>query len=166
MALLRLDEEADADARFAQAIDDWRERVVQARRIQTAFGRALLALFGHDAGGMRRMGQRDRQHFLGRRHFEIERQVGRFLNAFEIVVADMPAILAQMGGDPVAADAGHDLSRAHRIGMIAAARIADGRDVIDVHAEAQGWSRASSQARLPGLVTGMAASSGGTSSSA
>jgi hypothetical protein len=49
--------------------------------------------------------------------------------------------------------------------MLAAAGVADGRDVIDVHAEAK-TSRGHGFARLPGLVAGVAASSAGTSSSA
>ena len=42
---------------------------MQARRVQPALGRAFLALFGDDAGGVGRMGKRDRQHFLGGGHF-------------------------------------------------------------------------------------------------
>ena len=46
--------------------------------------------------------------------------------------------------------------------MIAAARVPDGRDVIDVDAEAQLPGHAA--ARLPGFTAGIAASSGGTAS--
>ena len=56
----------------------------------------------------------------------------------QVVVADVPAVLAQVRGDAVAADAGDDLGRAHRIGMVAAARVADRRDVIDVDARGAG----------------------------
>jgi hypothetical protein len=48
---------------------------------------------------------------------------------------------------------------ANRIGMIAAARVPDGRDMIDVDAEAQVPRHAAF--RLPGFSTGTAASSGG-----
>ena len=119
----------------ARRVDDRRELVVQPRGIEPALGRALLALFRHDAGGVRLVAQRDGEHLLGRRHFEVERQVGRLLDALQVVVADMAPVLAQMRGDAVAADARDDLRRAHRIGMVAAARIADRRDVIDVDAE-------------------------------
>ena len=84
LPLLRLDEQRDADIGLAQAIDDGGKSVMQARCIQTAFGGAFLAFFGDDAGCIRRMGQRDGQHFLGRRHFEIQGKVGRFLNASRI----------------------------------------------------------------------------------
>ena len=83
------------------------------------------------------MAQRDREHLVGRGHLEVERQVGRRLDACQIVVADMAPVLAQMRSDAVAADRRDDLSRAHRIGMVAAACVADGRDVVDVDAKAQ-----------------------------
>ena len=48
--------------------------------------------------------------------------------------------------------------------MIAAARVADRRDVVDVDAEAEAGERQA--LRLPGFTAGMAASSGGSSSAA
>ena len=63
-----LDEQADADARVAQLRDDGPQRLQLPRRVQSALGRALLALFGHDAGSVRFVAQRDLQHFLRRRH--------------------------------------------------------------------------------------------------
>jgi hypothetical protein len=44
--------------------------------------------------------------------------------------------------------------------MVAAARVSNGRDVIDVDAEAQSLGQAA--ARLPGLIAGMAARSAGS----
>jgi hypothetical protein len=46
--------------------------------------------------------------------------------------------------------------------MIAAPRVPDGRNVIDVDAEAKTTGHAA--ARLPGLMAGIAARSGGTAS--
>ena len=89
--------------RLAQHAHERRETVVLARRVDAAFGRALLALFGNDAGGMRRCAQRDREHFVRRRHFEIERQIDLARQPIDVVVGDMPAILAQMRRDAVRA---------------------------------------------------------------
>ena len=50
-----------------------------ARRVEPALGRPLLALLGHDAGGVRAVAERDIDHLLGRRHLEIERFGGRDL---------------------------------------------------------------------------------------
>jgi hypothetical protein len=51
---------------------------------------------------MRPRGERDAQHFLGRRHFEIERLGDFGLEARDIVVGDMAPVLAQVRGDPSA----------------------------------------------------------------
>ena len=138
------------------------------RGIEPTLCGALLAPFGHDAGGVRLVAQRKGDHFLGRGHFEVQRQRGRGLDACDILVADVAAVFAQMRSDAVAADRRDDLRRTHRIRMIAAARVPDGRHVIDVDAQAQARRNecAHQAARLPGLIAGVAASSGGTSSGA
>ena len=64
---------------------------------------------------------------------------------------------------PSAPALGGDVRGAHRIGMVAAARVPDGRDVIDIDAEAEAMPRQAA-ARLPGLIAGIAARSGGTAS--
>ena len=55
----------------------------------------------------------------------------------DVVIDDVAAIFAQMRGDAVGAGSDRDLGGLHRIGMLAAARIAHGGDVIDVDAEAE-----------------------------
>ena len=79
-----------------------------------------------------------RRHLVGRRHFEIERLVDLGFQPRDVVVADVAAVLAQMRGDAVGAGGDRELGRAHRIGMAPAARVADGGDVVDIDAEAQG----------------------------
>ena len=135
------------------------------RGVEPALGRALLALFGDDARGVRAVAQRDRDHLVGRRHLQVQRQVGRRLDACQIVVADMAPVLAQMRGDAVAADRRDDLGRAHRIGMLAAARVTDRRDMVDVDAEAEGRGHRQF-ARLPGLIASLPARCSGSSSAA
>ncbi len=60
------------------------------------------------------------------------------LEADDIVINDMAAIFAQMGGDAVGAGGDRDLRGFHRVGVFAAARIAQGRDMIDIDPEADG----------------------------
>ena len=76
----------------------------------------------------------------------------------------MAAILAQMGGDTVRSGSRGGMRCSHRIGMVPAARISDGRDMVDVDGEAQRLGHAAT--RLPGFVVGIAASSGGSESAA
>ena len=64
----------------------------------------------------------------------------------DVVVGDVPPVLAQMGGDAVGAGLGGGEGGAHRIGMRAAARVPDGRDMVDIDAEAE----ASDSRRLHG----------------
>ena len=105
--------------------------------VEPALGGALLALLRHQAAGVRHVAQGDGQHLLGRRHLEIERPGQLALEPGDVGVGDVAAILAQVRGDAVGAGLDGQLRGAQRIGMAAAARVADGRDVVDVDAEAQ-----------------------------
>ena len=57
--------------------------------------------------------------------------------ALDVVVDDVPAVLAQMRGDAVGAGLPRRGARRAADRDAAAARVADGRDVVDVHAKAQ-----------------------------
>ncbi len=138
---------------------------MQPRRVEPAFGRALLAPFGHDAGGMRFVAQRYLQHLLGCRHFQIKWQAGRGLNAGKVAVADMSSVFAQMRRNTVATNTRDNLRSTHWIRMVAAARITDSRDMIDIDAKAKVACHLQAF-RLPGLTASVAASSGGSSSGA
>src|SRR5262245_20082189 len=129
------DEQRHADAGVLEPRDHGDERVVLTGDVEAAFGRALLAPLGHETGGVRFRLHRDGNHFLGRGHLEIERLGDLSLEARHILVADVPAVLAQMRSDAVGAGLDRDQRGPHRIGMPAAARVTDSRDVIDVDAE-------------------------------
>ena len=76
----------------------------------------------------------------------ISRLIGRLVggaHGFEIGIADVAAIFAQVDGDAVGAGGLRHGGGLGRIGMRAAARVADGRDVIDVHAQFRGGRAAS-----------------------
>ncbi len=83
------------------------------------------------------MAERDSDHLFCRRHFEIERQVDLFAETVDVFVADVAAVFAQVRRDAVGTRGGGELRRTHGIGVAAAARVADGRHVVDVHAEAE-----------------------------
>jgi hypothetical protein len=87
-------------------------------------------------------GKRNAKHLGSRRHLEIQRLGNLGLRQFNfqsrhVVVADMTAILAQMGGNAIGAGLDRQQRRAHRIGRKTAACISHGRDVIDIDAKAQ-----------------------------
>ena len=123
------------------------QRLALPRGIEAALGGALGAPLGHDAGGVRAQLAGDLHHLRRRRHFEVERLVDVGFEPGDIVVDDVAAILAQMRGDAVGAGGNRDLGGFHRIGMPPAARVAHGRDVIDVDAEADGRKSGHADAR-------------------
>ena len=95
--------------------------------VEAAFGGALPRRSGTRQAACGRVFERDRHHLVGRRHLEVERLGDLGLEPRHVVVADVAAVLAQMRGDAVGAGLDRELRGAHRIGMRAAARIADGR---------------------------------------
>ena len=134
---IRGDEQRDADAGGLQFGDDRHEMIVLAHHVEAALGGHLLAPLRHDAGRVRPRLERDVDHLARRRHFEIQRLGELRLQPRDVVVADVAAVLAQMRRDAVGAGLDGQQRRLHGIGMPAAARVADGRDVIDVDAEAE-----------------------------
>ena len=115
--------------------DHRRQQIVLPRHVEAAFGGAFGAFFRHQAGRMRPRRKRDAQHFLGCRHFEIERLGDLGLEAGDVVIGDVAAILAQVRGDAVGAGRDRGLGRANGIRQTPAARVPDRGDVIHVHAE-------------------------------
>src|ERR1700728_4372455 len=159
---LRGDEEGNTDTGLRELADRPAQDLALAGDIEPAFGGTLLAPFGNDASRVRAYYARDLDHVARRRHFEVQWPGETRLQAHDVVIDDVTAILAQMRGDPVGAGRDRDLGGPYRIGMPAAARIAHGRDVIDVDAETDrrrsrwhdkdlrpGWSNARSSNRGP-----------------
>ena len=134
---LRFDEQRHDDAGAAQFGHEWSQMVVTADHVEAAFGGALGAPLRHQARGMRFDRECDVEHLLGRRHFEIERLRNGGLDPRHIFVADVTAVFAQMRGDAIGAGVDGEFGGAQRIRHVAAARIAQSRDMIDVDAKAQ-----------------------------
>ena len=125
---------------------------VLARGVEPALGRALLALLGDDAGGVGLVGERDGEHFLGRGHLEVQRQVDLGHQPVDVAVGDMAAVLAEVRGDAVGAGLGGEDRGADRIGKVAAARVPDRRDMVDIDPEAE--ASRSSRGAASGLDRG------------
>ena len=133
-----LDEQRHADAGVLQGARRYgADCAPPPTTFEPALGGALLALFRHEAAGVGQVAQRDGQHLVGRRHLQVERTRQLGLEPGDVVVGDVAAILAQVRGDAVGAGLDGEMRGAQRIGMAAAARVADGGDVVDVDAEAQ-----------------------------
>jgi hypothetical protein len=132
---LGLDEHGDANSRRAQFIDKTAKVVASANHVEATLGGSFDAAFGHDAGSVRAVPESNCQHLVGRSHLQIERQVRCGAETVDVVVGHVPPIFAEMGRYAIGAGRGRHLGRAQGIGMRAAARIANGRNVIDVDAQ-------------------------------
>ena len=108
---------------------------MSADRVQPALGRSFLAFFRHDTGRVRRVAQGDIQHFVGRRHFQVQGQFDAVAEPGDIIVGHVTPILAQMRRDPVSTRGGGGLGCAYRVRMRPAARITDCRHMIDIDAK-------------------------------
>ena len=80
---------------------------------------------------------------------------------FDVLIGDVPTILAQVRRDAVGARRQGQLGRAHRVGQLPAPGVPDSGHVVDVDPEPKRPGHAFSL-RLPGSSIGMAASSGGS----
>ena len=133
----RIDEQRHPAAGPAQPLDKGGNLLVQRGHVQAAFGGQLLALLRHQADRMRGVPERDLEHLLGRRHFQIERQVDLIAQSLDVEIGNMSPIFAQMRGDAVGAGVRRQSGRPHRILMLAAAGISDGRDMVDIDPQPQ-----------------------------
>ena len=79
------------------------QMIMAANDVEAAFGGALAALFRDEATGVRPRIEGDRHHVVGRRHLEVQRFGNLPFQPRHVLVADMAAVLAQMGGDAVGA---------------------------------------------------------------
>ena len=159
-------EDRDPAAHVAQGRDEMGQPVFVLGHFEPALGRPFLALFGHDADGVGFVAERDLLHLVGRCHLEVEGQFQRLHQPVDVVVRDVAAVFAEMGGDAVRARLFGELRGPDRVGVGAAAGIPHGGHVVDIHAEAEGlFSHGAfrpSGAAVPGLpLTATLRASGG-----
>jgi hypothetical protein len=76
--------------------------------------------------------QRYIEHIVGRRHLQGQGQIEDVHQPHQVVVGYMTPVFAQVGDDTVRAGLGRGTRRTHRIGMTAATRVPDCRNVIDI----------------------------------
>src|SRR6185369_3737827 len=133
----RLDEQADDASRVGETADDRLEQPLASGNRKAAFGRQLLALLGHQADirGPDRACEVD--HRVRRGHLEVDLARDDADEPPHVVLLDVPPVFAKMHSDAGRTAALGGQRGFDGIRIIDAAHLADGRDVIDVHAEAQ-----------------------------
>ena len=132
-----LDEKRHPDAGVFQRLDKMAQMVLAAHHIEPALGGLLLALLRHQAAGVRYMAQGDGEHLVGGRHLQVEGPGQFALQPGDVGIRDVAPVLAQMRRNAVGARLDGQMRGTQGVGVPAAARVADGGDVIDVDAQAE-----------------------------
>ena len=137
--------------------------IVLARDVKPTFCGAFLTFLRDKHRSFRFKIERNFQHLFSGRHFHIKRQVGCLPDIGKIYIDDVPAILAKVKCDPLRSRIANHFDCTCRIRVQPAARVADRRNMIDVHAKADAFSHYYLSPLDPGLTASKAASSGGRS---
>ncbi|MNZ89917.1 hypothetical protein D3C78_1088590 [compost metagenome] len=74
-------------------------------------------------------------HFFGHTHFEVHARLQHVLEHQHVALLDMPAVFAQVHSDAVGARLFGVQRGLDRVGVARTTRLAQGRHVVDVHAE-------------------------------
>jgi hypothetical protein len=75
------------------------------------------------------------QHRFGDRRFQIHPGANRGPHALDVNILNMAAVFTQVQSDEICAGCLRQFRRLQRIRIRCAARLAQGRNVIDIHAE-------------------------------
>jgi hypothetical protein len=135
LPLVGVDEHADDDPRLAETRDGVLQRRLAGDDVEAALGRHLLPALGDEHRHLRPGASGDRDHLVGRRHLEVELDVGQLAQPAHVLVLDVPTVLAQVDGDAVGAAEVRLDRRPHRIRFVGPPRLPDGGHVVDVDAE-------------------------------
>jgi hypothetical protein len=131
-----VDEEADDHAAVAQAAHGVEHGRLVSRHVEPALGGDLLAALGHQAGVGRPQAAADGDHLRRHRHLQVDLGAHDRQQRRDVGILNVTAVFTQVHGDAVGAAALCRLRRFDHARIRRAARLADGGDVIDVHAEA------------------------------
>ena len=108
-----------------------------ARDVEAALGCHLLTSFRHKCDLVRPQAFGDRKHCVGARQLEVQGHVELFAQTFDIVVLNVPTVLAQMRGDPVRARRHTRVCGDHGVRLVGPACLTNRRDVVNVDVESQ-----------------------------
>ncbi len=132
---VRLDEQRHQHAEAVKHLHNPPDPLHVSAHIKAAFGGELLPLFRHEGDLVRHHPLCDVNHVFGERHFKVELSPDHVPKRDHVAVLYMPPVFAQMHGYAVGTALLADHGAPDGIGLEAAARLPDCRDVVDVHAE-------------------------------
>ncbi len=129
-----IDEEAHPRAGFLQPADRLPQPRSRSAEVEPAFGGDFLAPLRHDGGLVGPEPAGEGQHVRAGRQLEIE-HADRRREALDVRILDVATVLPQVHGDAVRAGGLGEPRGLERVGLVGAAGLPDGRDVVDVDVE-------------------------------
>ena len=129
----RPDKKARPYTGVAQDFDGASDSCLLSDDIQTAFCRHFLPTLWYERYLIRANGDGNRHHILGASDLQIEIRANRRAENSDVRVLDVPTVLAKVGGDAIDAYLFAEERRLHRIGLEAAPRLPECRDMVNVH---------------------------------
>lgn len=136
--VVRVEEETDPGAGVHEPCNGVAQGGAVRGEIQSPFGGHLLPAFRYQRGLKRPDGHDGVEDVGSRRQFQVEHGPDGGPEGWDIGVLDVAPILPQVGGDPIRAAPFTEGRRAHGVGFVGAPRLAQRRDVINVHVQANG----------------------------
>jgi hypothetical protein len=132
-----VDEQAHGQPGVSTPRDRFRDAVSVADDVKPALGGHFLAALRHERDLIGSQFERDLYDFRSDRRLKIEPSSHRLAQDSQISILDMPPIFAEMDCDSVSARELGERRGPDRVGLAAAASLADRGDVIDVHSQSR-----------------------------
>lgn len=127
-----VDEETGADAGGVETRDGIADSALRGNNVEATLGRDLFTPLGNQRDLVGTNSECDFEHLRRTCHLEIEDRSHRAREPLNVVVLDVPAIFAEVGGDAVGAGLLAHRGGGNGIGVGAPPRLSDRCDVIDV----------------------------------
>jgi hypothetical protein len=108
---------------------------MKALTIIPASGGDLLSAFGHQRGHLRPDVRGNGHHLVGGGHLQVQLDLDQPGHSAQVVVVDVPAVLAEVSGDGVGPPEVGLYRRPRRVRLPGPPGLSDGRDVVDVHTQ-------------------------------
>ena len=133
LSRIGVDEQRDPHPRGCQTLAGPLYPRLLSGNIQAPLGGQLGAPLGHQAAVARTQTLGYRQDLFSNRHFQIQTGPQGLLQEFDVAFLDVTTIFPQMCGNGIGAGAFRNKGRLQRIRVAGSPRLAQRRDMIDIH---------------------------------
>ena len=130
-----IDEHAADDSGVGETINRLFELGFLREDVEAAFGRHLVPAFRHQHGHFRLEATGNLDHFVGRRHFQIELDQRQRTQFFDVCILNVASILAQMNSNPVRSAKMCLDGSPRRLGFIGTTCLTNRGHVVNIYAQ-------------------------------